>query len=329
MNEAELIEKFFKPIAGQGALGLSDDAAVLGLPPGCELVLTVDAAIAGVHFFPDDPPETIARKILGVNLSDLAAKAAAPRGFLLTLALSDQDVAWLEKFAQSLGEMAAESQCPLLGGDTVRTPGPLTLSVTAFGAVEAGKMPRRAAARPGDRLFVSGCIGDAALGLELRAAQRGAAVPGWAASLDPAAQDFLIARYLVPRPRLGLIPALRDHAAATMDVSDGLIGDCLAMMRASGAACALDLRRAPLSAPARAALAAAPELIEKICAGGDDYEILAAIAPESADQFLTAAQKSGVAVCEIGVVVEAEQGDSVLGLDGARKNFVKTRYSHF
>lgn len=329
MNEAELIEKFFKPIAGPGALGLTDDAALLSHASGEELALTVDAAIAGVHFFPDDPPETIARKILGVNLSDLAAKAAKPRGFLLTLALSDQDAAWLQKFAQSLGQMAAETHCPLLGGDTVRTPGPLTLSVTAFGAVAAGKMPRRSGARAGDRLFVSGTIGDAALGLELRAAQRGAEAPAWRRGLDSAAQSYLIGRYLVPQPRLGLASALRDHAAATMDVSDGLIGDCFAMMRASGVACALDLRHAPLSAAARAALVEAPALEQKIFGGGDDYEILAAVAPEAVDRFLSDAQKSGVVLRDIGVVVEAGQGDCVLGLDGTRKSFEKIRYSHF
>lgn len=329
MTEAELIEKFFKPIAGPGALGLSDDAAILLPPPGCELVLTVDAAIAGVHFFPDDPPQKIARKILGVNLSDLAAKAATPLGFLLTLALSGQDADWLEKFAQSLGEMAAETKCPLLGGDTVRTPGPMTLSITAFGGAPSGTMPKRSSARPGDLLFVSGTIGDAALGLTLRDAERGAPAPAWAQNLDSAARKFLIERYLVPQPRLALIPALRKNARATMDVSDGLIGDCFTMMRASGGACALDLRKIPLSDPARAALAADPALDQSIFAGGDDYEILAAVAPEQVAAFLADAQKSGVAIRHIGEVIAPGDGDIVLGLDGARKNFAQTRFSHF
>ena len=165
-SEDDLIARYFAPIAGAGGLGLRDDAARIAPPAGCEIVLTVDGLVAGVHFFADDPPAAIARKALRVNLSDLAAKGATPLGFLLTLVLPrDWKPDWLELFAKGLGEDAAAFACPLLGGDTVSTPGPLTLSITTLGSVPAGRMVPRDGARAGDALYVSGTIGDAALGL--------------------------------------------------------------------------------------------------------------------------------------------------------------------
>ncbi len=159
LSEDELIARFFAPAAGPAALGLRDDAACLTPPSGCDLVLTCDALVAGVHFFADDPPASIARKALRVNLSDLAAKGARPLGFLLSLALSsDWTEAWLAAFAAALGDDGAAYGCPLAGGDTVRTPGPLTLSIAAFGAVPTGRMAARTGVRPGDRLYVSGTL---------------------------------------------------------------------------------------------------------------------------------------------------------------------------
>ena len=198
--------------------------------------------MAGVHFFAVDPPDAIARKALRVNLSDLAAKAAKPLGFILALALpSDVDSGWLESFARGLGEDAAYYKCPLLGGDTVRIPGPLTISITAFGHVPEGRMVPRTGATPGDRIYVSGTVGDAALGLKLRLAEREA----------PPGQGYLLERYLHPQPRLALRPALLAHASGAMDVSDGFVGDLRKMMRASGASAEVDLAAVPLS---RAAL---------------------------------------------------------------------------
>src|SRR4051794_3091274 len=173
--EDRLIARHFKPIARHpGALGLTDDAAVLTPPAGHALVVTADAIVGGVHFFPDDPPEAIAKKALRVNLSDLAAKGAHPAGFLLTLALPKgfRDD-WLKAFARGLGQDAKTYDCPLLGGDTVHTPGPVTISITAFGTLPEGSMVRRAGARAGDHVIVTGTIGDAALGLKLRT-ERGA-----------------------------------------------------------------------------------------------------------------------------------------------------------
>ena len=166
-GEDSLIARYFKPIATDpGAFGLDDDAAAL-MPSGDDIVVTTDAVVEGVHFLPNDPPETLARKALRVNLSDLAAKGAVPAGFVLTLALRRSDEAWLKPFADALGQDATDFGCPLLGGDTVSTPGPLMISITAFGRVPSGKMVHRSGGKPGDRVVVTGTIGDAALGLAI------------------------------------------------------------------------------------------------------------------------------------------------------------------
>ena len=197
-GEEALIARYFAPLAGPGAEGLRDDAASLTPTPGHDLVVTADAIVAGVHYFPDDPPGSVAVKALGVNLSDLAAKGASPRGFLLTLALPDEwTEEWLAAFAEGLGAASRAHGCPLLGGDTVRSGGPALIGVTAFGEVPAGAMLRRQAARAGDRLCVSGSIGDAALGLALHLAPDPA--------LDPVQRGALRERYLHPRPRLALV----------------------------------------------------------------------------------------------------------------------------
>src|SRR5580692_9374757 len=196
-GEDSLIARYFKPIATDpGAFSLDDDAAALK-SSGDDIVVTTDAVVEGVHFLSGDPPETLARKALRVNLSDLAAKGAIPAGFVLTLALRSADEAWLGPFARGLGEDAGLFGCPLLGGDTVSTPGPLMISITAFGRVPAGRMIRRSGAKPGDRVVVTGTIGDAALGLDIL---KGGAVAA-ALSDDPAARRMLAERYRVPQPR--------------------------------------------------------------------------------------------------------------------------------
>jgi thiamine-monophosphate kinase len=323
-GEDELIARWLAPIAGEGGFGLRDDAALLAPPPGHELVLTVDALVAGVHFFADDPPEAIAAKALGVNLSDLAAKGADPLGSLLTLALPpDWRPDWLERFASGYAKASGSSRCPLLGGDTVKTPGPLTLSVTAFGAVPTGQMVHRMDARPGDVIYVSGTIGDAALGLALRLDPAAA----WAATLVAPLRDHLLDRYLHPQPRLALGPVLRGRAHGGMDVSDGLVGDLAKMMAASGTAGTLHLERVPLSDAARAALQADPALIERIATGGDDYEILCTIPPHVAAAFEAAATVAGVPVTAIGEVA-AGSGLAVLK-DGSAVSFARGSFSHF
>jgi thiamine-monophosphate kinase len=323
-SEDELIARFFAPLAGEGGLGLKDDAALLRPAPGHDLVLTVDGITAGVHFWPGDPPASVARKALGVNLSDLAAKGAEPTGFLLTLALpGDWTEAWLSDFSQGLGQAAETFACPLLGGDTVRANGPLWISITAIGQVPVGRMVRRGGARPGDRLCVTGTIGDAALGLTLRSGD-----PGWARGLSQEERDYLVDRYLHPRPRLAVVAALRAHARAAMDISDGLAGDLAKMMRASGTSASVDLNAVPLSRAARAALESDPGLMEQLATGGDDYEILCAVPEDRLASFLKDAAAAGIEATVIGEVKDGE-GQPVFRDGDRQRRFERGSFSHF
>jgi thiamine-monophosphate kinase len=325
-GEDRLIARHFKPIAPHpGALGLTDDAALLAPPPGHELVLTCDAIVGGVHFFTADPPAAVARKALRVNLSDLAAKGAKPIGFLLSIALPKRiKPNWLEAFARGLGADARRYGCPLLGGDTVSTPGPLTISVAAFGTLPQGLMVRRSGARPGDRIVVTGTIGDAALGLRLRKAR--GAVKRW--RLNATMRRHLITRYLVPEPRNGLTEVLRRYASAGMDVSDGLAGDLGKLCRASGVGAELEIARVPLSKAARKAVAAEPKLIQTILTGGDDFEVVAAVPPKALGALKAAAQAARVPLTDIGGVV-AGKGVRFRATDGRTLRFAHASFSHF
>jgi thiamine-monophosphate kinase len=325
-GEDRLIARYFKPLARHpGALGLIDDAAVLSPSPGHELILTADAIVGGVHFFRDDPPDAIARKALRVNLSDLAAKGAKPAGFLLTLALPKElGDDWLKKFAQGLGADAKRYGCPLLGGDTVRTPGPVTISITALGTLPNGTMVRRAGARANDHVVVTGTIGDAALGLTLRTEKD--AAKRW--RLDAACRQHLISRFLVPEPRNAVAEALREHASAAMDVSDGLVGDLGKLLRASGVAADIEASQVPLSAAARSALAAEPAALETVLTGGDDFEVVATIPPRKLKAFVAAARRDGVPVTEIGRVT-AGKGVRFRAAEGHELTFRRSSFSHF
>ncbi|HEX8164335.1 MAG TPA: thiamine-phosphate kinase [Beijerinckiaceae bacterium] len=323
-GEDELIARYFAPIAGEGALGLKDDAALLHPRPGHDLVVTADAVVSAVHFFADDPPGSIAQKALGVNVSDLAAKGAAPVGFVMTVTLpQDWTEAWLAAFCEGLGEASRAFACPLLGGDTVRGLD-TAVSITAFGEVPEGRMVRRTTARPGDRICVSGTIGDAALGLMLRRS----AAQAWASGLSRDELAFLVDRYLHPRPRVALSPALLDHASAAMDVSDGLAGDLAKMMRASGTMATIAADDVPLSPAARAALAADPSLFDRLVTGGDDYEILATVRPGRLAAYLAASAAAGVATIAIGTVTEG-QGLPVFRRGGEERRYERGSYSHF
>ena len=323
--EERLIARYFRPLAtSPGAFGLGDDAASLVPPPGCDLVLTTDGVIAGVHFFADDPADKIGRKALRMNLSDLAAKGARPVGFLLSVALpAATDEAWVAAFAAGLGEDVKHYGCPLLGGDTDHTPGPLSVSIAAFGAVPHGKMVRRSTATAGDSVVVTGTIGDAALGVRLRRDES----LGKRWRLPDAMSAHLRQRYLLPEPRNALAEAVLHHASAAMDVSDGLAGDLAKLCRASGVAAEIDAARVPLSDAARAVLEAEPALIETILTGGDDYEIVLTLPPEKLAALRAAAQSAGVAVTEIGRLMAGE-GACFLR-DGKALSFTQPSYSHF
>jgi len=326
-GEEELIQTFLAPLAAgaPGAFGLTDDCAALTPPPGTDLVLKTDAVAEGVHYLPDDPPETIGWKSLAVNASDLAAKGAAPLAYLMSLSFpAAPSRAWLAGFAAGLARAQAAFGCHLVGGDTDRRPGPVSITIMIAGIVPTGAMVRRTTARPGDRLFVSGTLGDGALGLQVLRN------PGLAtaAGLDAAAIDGLVARYRTPTPRLALAEALRKHASAAMDLSDGLAKDLGRMMRASGTGARVAFARLPLSAPAARLLAADPSRTAAIAATGDDYEILAAVPATSAASFAADAARAGVPVTDIGEVVSGAQvviSDSA----GAALSFGRTGWDHF
>ncbi|GJD29369.1 Thiamine-monophosphate kinase [Methylobacterium adhaesivum] len=325
-TEDGLIARFFAPLAGLGADGMRDDAATLTPSPGCDLVLTADAIVAGVHFFPDDPPASIARKAIGVNYSDLAAKGAAPRGILLTLALPDDwTEPWLEAFAGGLRDSLAAFGGALLGGDTVRAAGPLTIGVTALGEVPTGAMVRRMTAQVGDAICVGGSIGDAALGLLLRQSPP----PDWAASLGGEARDVLVDRYWHPRPRLGLAPVLRRHARAAMDISDGLAGDLAKMLKGEGRSALIRVADVPLSPAAARAVTLRPDLMATVLTGGDDYEILCAVPPDALAACLAEAQALGLPLRPIGMVTAGEGPPVFEAANGLRTFFGAGSFSHF
>jgi thiamine-monophosphate kinase len=316
--EFSLIYKHFLPLAGPGALALGDDAAVFAPPPGRELVIAADAMVEGVHFLPDDPPDLVARKLLRTNLSDLAAMGALPLGYLMTVSVRrDTGSAWFAGFAAGLAADQAEFGLQLLGGDTTSTPGPASLSLTILGTVAPGTALRRNGARPGDGVWVTGTIGDGALGL--LAATGRLADPG----------GFLAGRYRLPQPRVALGQRLFGIAAAAMDVSDGLVQDLGHLCRAGGLGAVIEAARVPLSPAASAAVAADPALLARCLAGGDDYELLLAV-PESQEAALRqAAAACGVAVARIGQFAAGAPEVAVLGPDGAPLALAAGGWSHF
>lgn len=272
LDEFGEIARLFRPLTrgAPGALDLMDDAAVVPQRAGHDLVVTKDAIVEGVHFPAGEAPDLVARKLVRVNLSDLAAKAAEPFGAFLAVSWPAGFTARdRERFAQGLAADLETYNVDLLGGDTTATPGPFTCSLTALGWVPAGRMVRRGGARPGDRVLVSGAIGDATLGL--------AAVQGEMSDPD----GRLRHRYRLPEPRLDLRAALRRHATAAADVSDGLIADARHIAEASGVGLFLDLDQLPLSGAAATWLERQDDVaaaLLRLASGGDDYEIVCTMA---------------------------------------------------
>lgn len=327
-SEDELIATYFAPLAGPGAFVLRDDAAVVAQRPGHDIVVTNDLLIAGVHFFSEDPPGAVARKGLRVNLSDLAAKGAEPCGFLLGLALpEDWTVHWLACFAQELGEDAATYKCPLLGGDTVKSPGPLMISITAFGTVPSQAMILRGGVAAGDRIYVTGTIGDAALGLKLRLdAAEGTA---WTRGISQADAAYLASRYLLPEPRFCLREALRAHAQAAMDISDGFAGDLIKMLRLAGMTAEVETASVPLSGATRKILHDAPSLLETILTGGDDYEILCTVPPSQSAAFEAEAAAAGVLVSPVATAMAGNAPPVFKDAEGRSLVLARPSFRHF
>jgi thiamine-monophosphate kinase len=311
--EFALIARHFRPLAGTGALDLQDDAAVLAPPPGRELVLTCDAMVAGVHFLPDDPPDLVGRKLLRVNLSDLAAKGATPLGYLMTVSTPrDTPDEWFARFSAGLLQDQQEYGVTLLGGDTTSTPGPISLSLTILGHAPPGQTVRRSGAKAGDGIWVTGTIGDGALGL---AVARGRLS-------DPS--GYLLMRYRLPQPRLGL--AIAGVASAGMDISDGLVQDLGHICRASSLTAEIEAALVPLSEPARAAGA---DWLNTCLTGGDDYELLMSVPPARQASLQQLALASGIAVTRIGCFCPGPPEVIVRGSGGVPLSLTRGGWSHF
>ncbi|HET6619950.1 MAG TPA: thiamine-phosphate kinase [Dongiaceae bacterium] len=324
-GEFDLIARYFAPLAANapGALGLKDDAFIFQPPAGTELVLTADALTAGIHFLRADPPDLVARKMLRVNLSDLAGKGARPLGYLMTVAFDDGiDESWVAKFTEGLAQDQAEFGIALWGGDTIATPGPLALTATLIGSVPAGHALRRRGARPGDRILVSGTIGDGFFGL--------AAHRGELADLAEPARRFLAQRYLVPQPRAALGRAVAEQglAHAGMDISDGLAADLRHMCEASGCAARVEIVNLPLSDAVAELLADSPPLIASALTGGDDYELLLAVPADRFGAVSDAAERVGTRVTDIGCFT-AGSGVDFFDRDGAHLELERSGFTHF
>ncbi len=327
-SEFELIARYFAPLsrAFPGAYGLLDDAAVISPASQNELVVKTDTIVGGVDFLPDAPADLVARKGLRVNLSDLAAKGAAPRAYLLDLVLPDTvDEAWIAAFAGGLARDQAEYGVHLIGGDMSSTSGPIAIAVSVFGEAPIGRIVRRGGAHPDDTVFVTGTIGDAALGLSVVRA----ALP----ALDAASAAFLVDRYQLPQPRVTLGPQLIGIATAGIDVSDGLVADLRHICAVSRLSAVVEARSVPLSPAARVAIAGDPQRFATALTGGDDYEILFTAPPAAAARIGELSRSSGVPITPIGrmAIPSAVNQPRVVVLDdlGQPLSFAFEGWTHF
>jgi thiamine-monophosphate kinase len=321
-GEFERIATFFAPLAAgfPGALGLTDDAAILRPAEGAELVVTTDTIVAGVHYIGDEPPGLVAQKLLRVNLSDLAAKGARPVAYTLNIALPPElEDAWLERFCAGLAADQQRFGIALAGGDSVATPGPVTLTITAFGEIAAGGMLRRSGARPGDRIYVSGTIGDGALGLKV--------LRGRLAGIAASQRDALVERYRLPQPRVACGARLVGIAHAAMDISDGLVADLGHIADMSGVAAVVEAASVPLSTAAAAAREIDPEMRDAVLGGGDDYELLFTAPPDAASSIAALAAELGLPLTAIGRI-EAGRGVRVVDAAGAEIALARAGYTH-
>src|ERR1051326_7094602 len=305
MNEFDIIAEIFAPLATHaGAFGLKDDAAILPARPGFDLVITTDQIAEGTDFFKHDPAGTVGQKALLVNLSDLAAKGARPNAYLLNIGLPDgMTMEWLKAFAQGLGAIQSQYGMSLIGGDTSRAEGPLSINVTAFGFVPEGKMIRRSGATPGDAVYVTGTIGDSGGGLAIFRREKH--------TLDESQRDYLVGRYRVPQPPVAFGAALTRYASASADISDGLIADAGHIAKASGVRVALDAAAIPRSSALRALWGDDPAAIIRAATAGDDYQIAFTADPAREKEILGAAKETGTQVTRIGGV-EAGAGVTLM-----------------
>jgi thiamine-monophosphate kinase len=321
IDEFERIRRFFAPLAAPGGLGLLDDAALVDCRAGRQLVITADAIVEGLHYLPDDPPDTVARKLLRVNLSDLAAMGARPLHYLLTTALpATHSADWVAAFARGLDEDQQRFKVSLLGGDSVASPGSAAFSLTAIGEVCSGMEVRRSGAVAGDQIWVSGTIGDACLGLDV--------LRGAHSHLAAEHRTAVASRCRLPEPRVERGPRLVGLAHAMIDISDGLLADLGHICETSHVAARIELEALPLSAAARAIVDRQPDLRALLAVGGDDYELLFTAAPSASKAIGQLSAELPLPITLLGVI---EPGEGVRLLDAGGRVIPVTEpgYRHF
>ncbi len=319
LDELSIIDRYFRPLAGEGAFGLRDDAGLIAVAADRDLVVTTDMVAEGVHFLPGDPPDTIAKKALRVNLSDLAAKGAKPLSYVLSLGISREvDEGWLADFASGLRSDQETFGISLLGGDTIGVLGGVVASITAFGLAPKGGVVHRMGGKAGDALFVTGTFGRSTVGLAVLKRE-----PGPWDALSAEDRAAFVEGYRVPEPRVALAPVLAAFASAAMDVSDGLVGDCDKLAAASGCSALIDADRVPFAVP----VDGDPALAARFLTGGEDFEILAAVSPAKEDGFRAAAGVAGVPLTRIGALVDGSAPAEVL-FKGAPLRLSRRAYVH-
>ena len=302
-SEFELIERYLRPLATDpSAFLLKDDAAILHVPDGKQLVVSKDLLIADSHFFADDAPKLIAQKAIRSNVSDLIAKGAKPYRYSLGLAFSKPPShSFMEAFAEGLLEDQTHYDWSLIGGDTTKSPSDFMISITAYGLCDKGQMVRRSGANIGDQIYVSGTLGDSALGLVQRQKSE------LFSHLSTGDKIYLDNAYLLPQPPIGLEEAIADYASASMDISDGLFSDLAHLCRASGFSAKIDQQAIPLSLAAQNAIGREPSLLKTALRGGDDYQCLMIVSGEQEAPFVNLCAAKGLNVRKIGVITNATE----------------------
>lgn len=327
LTETSFIEIYLKPLcSSKGSLSLSDDAAILNPDPQQDIIISKDILIAGQHFFETDDPKDIAYKALAVNLSDIAAKGAKPLSFMLGIAFPEApEVKWAESFTKGLQLTMQKFDLSLLGGDTTGTKGPLVVSITIFGQIEKGRMVKRSGGNIGDQIYVSGTLGDAALGFKLRAAKE--ETKSWSLTNEEKAE--LLEKYLKPTPRCALSKLIKEYASSSMDLSDGLVADLEKLCAAAKRGAVIDYDQIPLSKSAQKLFYEDKVLKSHCLRWGDDYEILCTIPQKDKAAFEKALREIKIHMTNIGRIESIEHGVIYRNENGDELSLKGQKFSHF